>query len=104
MKIYFHKKCGVFVACKKVTDFFETLKKSRPKDGIFAVCRKTYAVEIILPRSRGARGGKGPARNQIIAIKNVRYGLFDERSEIFRKNLFLQKCGVLWRFIELKKS
>ena len=34
---------------------------------------------------------KGPARNQIIAIKNVRYGLFDERSEIFRKNLFFTK-------------
>jgi hypothetical protein len=38
---------------------------------------------------------KGPARNQIIAIKNVRYGLFDERSEIFRENLFSQK---MWRF------
>ena len=23
-----HKKCGVFEACKKVTDFFDTLKKS----------------------------------------------------------------------------
>ena len=31
---------------------------------------------------------KGPARNQTRAIKNVRYGLFDERSEIFRENLF----------------
>ena len=28
VKIYFHKKCGVFEACKKVTDFFDTLKKS----------------------------------------------------------------------------
>ena len=27
MKIYFHKKCGVFSVCKKVTDFFDTLKK-----------------------------------------------------------------------------
>ena len=25
VKIYFHKKCGVFEACKKVTDFFDTL-------------------------------------------------------------------------------
>jgi hypothetical protein len=37
---------------------------------------------------------KGPAHNQIIAIKNVRYGLFDERSEIFRENVFSQK---MWR-------
>ena len=28
VKIYFHKKCGVFEACKKVTDFFDTLQKS----------------------------------------------------------------------------
>ena len=46
-------------------------------------------------------GGKGPARNQIIAIKIVRYGLFDERSEIFRKNLFSQK---MWRFFSVQKS
>ena len=27
VKTCFHKKCGVFEACKKVTDFFNTLKK-----------------------------------------------------------------------------
>ena len=27
-----HKKCGVFEACKKVTDFFDTLKKSEELD------------------------------------------------------------------------
>ena len=26
MKTCFHKKCGVFEACKKVKDFFDTLK------------------------------------------------------------------------------
>ena len=26
MKIYFYKKCGVFEACKKVYDFFDTLR------------------------------------------------------------------------------
>ena len=26
VKTCFHKKCGVFEACKKVTDFFNTLK------------------------------------------------------------------------------
>ena len=28
VKTCFHKKCGVFSACKKVTDFFDTLKTS----------------------------------------------------------------------------
>ena len=27
-----HKKCGVFEACKKVIDFFDTLKKSEELD------------------------------------------------------------------------
>ena len=27
VKIYFHKKCGVFEACKKVPDFFDTLRR-----------------------------------------------------------------------------
>ena len=35
MKIYFHKKCGVFEACKKVTDFFDTLKKASADGGSF---------------------------------------------------------------------
>jgi len=26
VKTCFHKKCGVFAACKKVKDFFDTLK------------------------------------------------------------------------------
>ena len=27
VKLELHKKCGVFSACKKVTDFFDTLEK-----------------------------------------------------------------------------
>jgi hypothetical protein len=38
MKIYFYKKCGVFEACKKVKDFFDTLNAALTS-GIFnAVC------------------------------------------------------------------
>jgi len=32
MKTCFHKKCGVFEACKKVKDFFDTLR-------IYIICR-----------------------------------------------------------------
>ena len=35
VKIYFHKKCGVFETCKKVTDFFDTLKKASADGGSF---------------------------------------------------------------------
>ena len=37
-----HKKCGVFEACKKVTDFFDTLKKSEELDflALFLVKRE----------------------------------------------------------------
>ena len=45
-------------------------------------------------RAAGEFEGARPASSWIIAIKNVRYGLFDERSEIFRENLFSQK---MWR-------
>ena len=31
MKTCFHKKCGVFEACKKVKDFFDTLKYPRTR-------------------------------------------------------------------------
>ena len=41
MKTCFHKKCGVFEACKKVKDFFDTLK-SRPKSALFVIA--LYAV------------------------------------------------------------
>jgi len=38
MKTCFHKKCGVFEACKKVKDFFDTLNAALTS-GIFnAVC------------------------------------------------------------------
>ena len=36
-------------------------------------------------RAAGELEGARPASSWIIAIKNVRYGLFDERSEIFCK-------------------
>ena len=36
-------------------------------------------------RAAGELEGARPASSWIIAIKNVRYGLFDERSEIFRE-------------------
>ena len=39
-------------------------------------------------------GAKAPLVIRLIAIKNVRNGLFDEHSEIFRENLFSQK---MWR-------
>ena len=53
-------------------------------------------------RAAGEFEGVRPALSWIIAIKNVRYGLFDERSEIFRENLFSQK---MWRFLKrVKKS
>ena len=37
-----HKKCGVFEACKKVADFFDTLKKSEELDflALFLVKRE----------------------------------------------------------------
>jgi hypothetical protein len=45
-------------------------------------------------RAAGEFEGARPASSLIIAIKNVRYGLFDERSEIFREDLSSQK---MWR-------
>jgi len=42
-------------------------------------------------------GAKAPLVIGLIAIKNVRYGLFDERSEIFRENLFSQNVAFLKR-------
>ena len=45
-------------------------------------------------------GAKASLVIRLIAIKNVRYGLFDERSEILRENLFSQK---MWRFEACKK-
>ena len=39
-------------------------------------------------------GAKAPLEIRLIAIKNVRYGLFDERSEIFCE-ILSQK---MWRF------
>ena len=53
-------------------------------------------------RAAGEReGAKAPLVIRLIAIKNVRYGLFDERSEIFRENLFSQK---MWRFLKRAKK
>ncbi len=46
-------------------------------------------------------GAKASLEIRLIAIKNVRYGLFDERSEIFRENLFSQK---MWRFLKRAKK
>ena len=45
-------------------------------------------------RAAGELEGARPASSWIIAIKNVRYGLFDERSEIFREAYASQK---MWR-------
>jgi len=52
-------------------------------------------------RAAGELEGARPASSWIIAIKNVRYGLFDERSEIFREALASQK---MWRFFGVQKS
>lgn len=47
-------------------------------------------------RAAGEReGAKAPLVIGLLAIKNARHGLFDERSEIFRENSFSQKCGVV---------
>ena len=47
-------------------------------------------------------GAKAPLEIGLIAIKNAWFiRLFDERSEIFRENLFSQK---MWRFEAWKKS
>ena len=42
VKIYFHKKCGVFEACKKVTDFFDTLKNRRLASGFLFVDHQSH--------------------------------------------------------------
>ena len=52
-------------------------------------------------RAAGELEGVRPASSWIIVIKNVRYGLFDERSEIFREDLSSQK---MWRLLRAKKS
>ena len=58
-------------------------------------CQKTM-LQMRDNRPAGElEGAKAPLVIGLIAIKNVRYGLFDERSEIFRENLFSQK---MWRF------
>ena len=57
-------------------------------------CQKTM-LQMRDNRAAGElEGAKAPLVIGLIAIKNVRYGLFDERSEIFRENLFSQK---MWR-------
>ena len=72
------------------------------KEPLFSLCEnsgscrlsKNYAA-MQSNRAAGEReGAKAPLVIRLIAIKNVRYGLFDERSEIFRENLFSQK---MWR-------
>ena len=64
-------------------------------------CQKTM-LQMRDNRAAGEReGAKAPLVIGLIAIKNVRYGLFDERSEIFRENLFSQK---MWRVFSVQKS
>ena len=47
-------------------------------------------------------GAKAPLAIRLIAIKNAWFiRLFDERSEIFRENLFSQK---MWRFLKRAKK
>ena len=81
--------CAAFSASNEIWHF--SCLKTR-KDVFRSFCVLHFERQ---QSRRGARGGKGPTRDWIIAIKNVRYGLFDERSEIFRENLFSQK---MWRF------
>ena len=66
-----------------------------------SVCQRNYAAEEKRRRSRGARGGKGPARNQIIAIKNVcktdlsvLSDFLTSVARFFVKIYFHKKCGV----------
>ena len=57
-------------------------------------CRKTMLQKKDNRAAGELEGAKAPLVIGLIAIKNVRYGLFDERSEIFRENFFHKKCGV----------
>ena len=49
VKIYFHKKCGVFEACKKAIGFFDTLGKAPEKLRGFVVA--LMLLNIKKPRS-----------------------------------------------------
>ena len=48
VKIYFHKKCGVFEACKKAIGFFDTLKESADLNlrSLFSMCKKSDSSDI----------------------------------------------------------
>ena len=63
-------------------------------------CQKTMLLRKDI-RAAGECEGARPASNWIIAIKNVRYGLFDEHSEIFREAQASQK---MWRFLKRAKK
>ena len=48
VKIYFHKKCGVFEACKKAIGFFDTLKESADLNlrSLFSMCKESDSSGI----------------------------------------------------------
>ena len=48
VKIYFHKKCGVFEVCKKAIGFFNTLKESADLNlrSLFSMCKKSDSSDI----------------------------------------------------------
>ncbi len=46
-----HEKCGVFSMCKKVTDFFDTLKNSRSPNGSFSLYQLFFRITSWLPPS-----------------------------------------------------
>ena len=48
VKIYFHKKCGVFEACKKAIGFFDTLKESADLNlcSLFSMCKEPDSSDI----------------------------------------------------------
>ncbi len=65
---------------------------------------QTVKKPILLRKNFRAAGefeGARPASSWIIAIKKVRNGLFDERSEIFREAQASKKFGV---FLAKKRS
>jgi len=57
VKTCFHKKCGVFEACKKVKDFFDTLKFPQPAKGLWeSQSVKNYCFPILCRVSEAGAG------------------------------------------------
>ena len=65
MKTCFHKKCGVFEACKKVKDFFDTLRERIYPFRIFRGALTQLRIRLL--REPGIEG----AEETIVASRNI---------------------------------